>query len=296
MSAQENILPIEGAGRGVQGQSVCLGGILAEQGKLGPADIKRVLALQQAKGLRFGQAALRLRLITADDLRRAIAKQYDLPHLLPDNPRVSKELVVAYEPFHRCGEEIRALRTQLLHRWVSSGTQRRMLAIVSVEEGDGRSYVAANLAVAFSQLGERTLLIDTDLRKPRQHRIFDVADRVGVSAVLAGRANGQAVVPIPELGPLSVLPAGQCPPNPLELLSRDAFALLLDAFHTEFDVILFDTPPAKLYADAHSVAFRAGSALVLARKDHTPLAGTSRLTAELSDAGATVMGTAFNAF
>ena len=296
MKAQDNVLPIEGTGRDVERREGCLGDILAQEGKLSSGDIKRVLALQQTKGLRFGQAALRLRLITADDLRRAIAKQYDLPHLLPGNPRVSKELMIAYEPFHPCSEEIRALRTQLLLRWSNAGFRRRMLAIVSVERGDGRSYVAANLAVAFSQLGERTLLIDADLRRPRQHRIFDVADRIGLSAVLAGRANHAAVVPVPELGTLSVLPAGECPPNPLELLSRDALTILLSKLEAEFDVVLFDTPAAKLCADAHSVAFQAGSVLVLGRKDHTPLVDTTRLMAGLSDMGAHVMGTAFNAF
>jgi receptor protein-tyrosine kinase len=156
--------------------------------------------------------------------------------------------------------------------------------------------VAANLAVAFSQLGERTLLIDADLRNPRQHRIFNVPDRVGLSAVLSGRADPGAVVPVPEFGALSLLPAGACPPNPQELLLRPALAVLLDEFRTEFDVILFDTPPAKLYADAQSLAFRAGSAMVLARKDRTGFADTATVIRELSNSGARVIGTVFNAF
>jgi hypothetical protein len=159
MRAYGTVLPLEGAGRGTVHQDRRIGTILAQEGKLDLADIKRVLELQQAEGLRFGEATLRLDLITADDLRRAIAKQYDLPHLLPDNARVSRELVVAYQPFHPCAEEMRALRMQLLIRWSNGGMQRRAIAIVSPGAAEGRSYLVANLAVAFSQLGERTLLI-----------------------------------------------------------------------------------------------------------------------------------------
>src|SRR6266581_4243809 len=296
MNAQENVLPIEGSSRVIARQDGKLGGILVEVGKLAPGDIERVLELQRVEGGRFGEAAQRLGLITEDDLRCAVAKQYDLPHLLPGNETISSELVVAYEPFHPRAEELRALRTQLLIRWSTAGLRQRVLAVVSPGAGEGRSYVAANLAVVFSQLGERTLLIDADLRTPRQHRIFNVPDRVGLSAVLSGRADRGAVVPIPECGTLSLLPAGACPPNPQELLLRPAFATLLEELRAEFDVILFDTPPAKFYADAQSLAFRAGSAMVLARKDHTRFADTTRVIRELNDTGARIVGTVFNAF
>jgi len=296
MEAQENVVPIEGTGRVIARQDGRLGGILAEEGKLGAGDIERVLELQRVAGLRFGEAALRLGLIAADDLRCAVAKQYGFPYLPSGDGGISSELVVAYEPFHPRAEELRALRTQLLIRWSNAGIRRRMLAIVSPGSGEGRSYVAANLAVVFSQLGERTLLIDADLRAPRQHRIFNVPDRIGLSAVLSGRADRGAVVPIPECGTLSLLPAGALPPNPQELLLRPAFAALLQELGSELDLIIFDTPPAKLYADAQSLAFRAGSAIVLARKDHTRLADTTSVIRELNDTGARIVGTVFNAF
>jgi chain length determinant protein tyrosine kinase EpsG len=234
-------------------------------------------------------------MIKVDDLHRAIAKQYDLPHLLPGNDSISDELVIAQDPFNPRAEEFRGLRTQLLIRWSKAGVKRRVLAIVSPGSGEGRSYVAANLAVAFSQLGERTLLIDADLRKPRQHLIFNVSDRIGLSAVLSGRADRSAVAPIPEFGALSLLPAGARPPNPQELLSGLGLAVLLHELRTEFDVILLDTAPAQPYADAQAVAFRAGSALVVARKDGTRLADTKGVIRELGDMGAQIVGTVFNA-
>src|SRR5229473_7098426 len=296
VKAHENVLPIEATGRVVAIHDRRIGSILAEEGKLGARDIERIMELQQLEGLRFGEAALRLGLISAADLRWAIAKQYDLPHLLPGNESISRELVVAHEPFHPRAEELRALRTQLLIRWSNAEVRQRVLAIVSPGSGEGRSYVAANLAVAFSQLGERALLIDADLRTPRLHRIFNVPDRIGLSAVLSGRADRGAVVPVSEFGSLSLLPAGACPPNPQELLLRPSFTALLDELRIDFDVILFDTPPAKLYADAQSLAFRAGSVMMLARKDHTRLADATSVIRGLSDTGARIVGTVFNAF
>jgi len=295
MNPKENVLPIEGSGRLVLHQDGRLGSILVESGKIDVTDIEPILEVQRARGVRFGEAALCLRLISRDDLRGAVARQYGLPHLLPGAEEISPELVGAYEPFHPRAEEMRALRTQLLIRWANTQVRHRMLAVVSPGSGEGRSYVAANLAVAFAQLGERTLLIDADLRAPRQHRIFNVADRIGLSAVLSGRGDRGAVVPLPQFGTLSLLPAGACPPNPQELLLRPVFAALLSELRNEFDVILFDTPPASLYADAQSLAFRAGSAIVLARKDHTSVADTASTIRVLTDTGTRVVGTVFNA-
>jgi chain length determinant protein tyrosine kinase EpsG len=296
MATQENIRPIEGSGRVVASHDRSIGGILVQAGKLNPEDVERVMEMQQAQGLRFGEAALRLGLITADDLECAVAKQYDFPYLLPGNAPVSNELVVAYRPFHARAEELRGLRTQLLIRWSNTDTRHRMLSIVSPGRSEGRSYVVANLAVAFAQLGERTLLIDADLRRPRQHRIFDVPDRIGLSALLSGRADHTAILPVPRFGTLSILPAGAVPPNPQELLSSPALSIFLQWARTEFDIILFDTPPARHYADAHSVAVRSGSVVVLARKDRTRVNDTNDVIRELSDTGARIIGTVFNAF
>jgi protein-tyrosine kinase len=294
--SQENVLPIEGSSRVIARQDRRVGAILAEQGKLGPEDVERVLQLQQRQGSSFGEAALRVGLITKEDLQSALAAQYDFPHLLPGAGGISTEVVVAYEPLHPRAEELRSLRAELLIRWSKAEVRQRVLAIVSPGRGEGRSYVAANLAVLFSQLGERTLLIDADLRAPRQQRIFDIPDTIGLSAVLSGRADRSAVVPIPNFSRLSVLPAGAHPPNPQELLSRHVLGDLLQQLRTEFDVILLDTPPAKLYADARIVAFRAGSAMVLARKGHTRLADTTGVIREFDNTGARIVGTVLNAF
>lgn len=296
MNAPETVVTLDTAGNVIHQSERAIGSILVGEGKLESGDIEKIIEVQRDKGLRFGEAALRLGLINERDLHYAVAKQYDLPRLLADADGATSEVVVAHAPFNPRAEEIRSLRTQLLIRWANAGLNRNVLAIVSPGSGEGRSYVAANLAAAFAQLGERTLLIDADLRRPRLHRIFEVSDSVGLTAVLSGRAGLNAAVPVSEFGRLSLLPAGALPPNPQELLSRLALSNFLNEARAVYDVILMDTPPAKFYGDAQIVSFRAGSVMVLARKDHTRMTDTDSVIEGMQNAGTRVIGTVFNTF
>jgi receptor protein-tyrosine kinase len=292
----DNVLPIENAARPLAGTGRQIGTILMDEGKLTEPEAEQVLKRQRELGWRFGEAAIELNFITDADLRQALAKQYDFPYLVSGPEGVSKELIAAWDPFHPAVEELRSVRTQLLIRWYDPGAGRRTLAIASPSAREGRSYVAANLAVVFSQLGQRTLLVDADFRAPRQQSIFNIPDRFGLSSVLSGRADLDAAVPVSGLAGLSVLAAGPVPPNPLELLSRGSFAALLARAQQEFDFILIDTPPATEYADAQSIAFRAGDALLLSRKDETRMAATEAAVREITDAGARIVGTLINAY
>ena len=295
----DHVLPIEGASRAGEGAPRSgrhIGAILMDEGKLTPSDAEQVLKRQRELGWRFGEAAIELNLITDTDLREALAKQYEFPYLVAGPDGVSKELVAAWDPFHPVVEELRAVRTQLLIRWFNPSAGRRTLAIASPGPREGRSFIAANLAVSFSQLGQRTLLIDADFRAPRQQAIFNIADRFGLSSVLSGRADLSVALPVAGLTGLAVLPAGPVPPNPLELLSRASFAALLGKAQAEYDVILIDTPAAAEYADAQSVAFRAGDVLLVSRRDHTRVDETERAVKEISDASARIVGTLMNAF
>ncbi|HEV2227947.1 MAG TPA: polysaccharide biosynthesis tyrosine autokinase [Steroidobacteraceae bacterium] len=295
MSARTKAQPLEGTPYEALGHELRIGSILAAAGKLDSARIGEVLRLQQTRhGLRFGEAAISLGLITREDLHLALARQYDFPCQRLNGSTVSPDLIVFRDAPHPSVERLKALRTRLLIRWSSPGSEPRALAIVSPGSCEGRSYLAANLAVLFAQLGMRTLLIDADLRAPRQCRIFDIADRGGLSAVLSGRAAGE--VPLPGFGPLAVMPAGALPPNPQELLLRPALATYLELARAQYDVVLIDTPPAGDSADAHSVAFSAGSALVLARTHHTRLDDAAVLARDLTDAGALVLGAVLTTF
>jgi receptor protein-tyrosine kinase len=293
VKSSDNVLPIEGSSRPGGRQ---IGAILMSDGKLTPSDAEQVLKRQRELGWRFGEAAIELNLITDTDLREALAKQYEFPYLVGGPEGVAKELIAAWDPFHPVVEELRTVRTQLLIRWFNPQAGRRTLVIASPGAREGRSFVAANLAVVFSQVGHRTLLIDADFRAPRQQSIFNIADRFGLSSVLSGRADLSAAVPVAGITGLAVLPCGPVPPNPLELLSRGSFAALLTKAQDEYDVVLIDTPPAGDYADAQCVAFRGGDVLLVSRRDHTRVDDTERAVRELSDASARIVGSLMNAF
>jgi protein-tyrosine kinase len=201
-------------------------------------------------------------------------------------------LVAAYRPFSKQVEELRALRTQLLLRWFTP--DRKLLAIVSAMNGEGRSYLAANLAIVFSQLGERTLLIDADMRNGRQHELFKLPNQYGVSALLSGRVNGAASERVVHFTNLSVLSCGATPPNPLELASRPEFRDLLANESRNFDVVLIDTPAADGGSDAQAIAARTGGALVVARENRSRIEALGRLVTLIQSTHVEVVGCVFN--
>jgi capsular exopolysaccharide synthesis family protein len=150
------------------------------------------------------------------------------------------------------------------------------------------------MAVVFSQLGERTLLIDADIRNPRQHVLFNLQNRAGLSTILAGRAELDIVERITPLLTLSVLPAGPIPPNPQELLNRPAFRTLLAQLDKDYDIIILDTPAAEGSADAQTIASRDCGALIVARKDYTPVSAVKALFERLAGASSALVGAVIN--
>ena len=273
-----------------------IGAILIDAGRLKPEDAERILRLHREEGLRFGAAALHLGLLTKADIDFAMARQFDYPYLLHGESAISEDLVAAYAPFSPQVEALRALRTQLMLRWFDSDPAHKALTVVSAERDEGRSFIAANLAVVFSQLGEHTLLIDADMRHPCQHLLFNCNNRAGLSSLLSGRGGPESIQRIPALLDLWVLPAGAAPPNPAELLARPSFARFLQQLAAKFEVIILDSPAAAESADAQTVAVHAGSALIIARRNTTHISRMRGVADGLADAKATVVGTVLNDF
>ena len=268
-----------------------IGAILIDAGRLTPADAERILQYQQQTELRFGEAGVELGLITEADILYALSLQFDYPFIQPGGIKpISTEVVAAYKPFSAEGERLRALRSQLQLRWFDEAGRRTALAIVSDSRQEGRSNLAANLAVTFAQLGQRTLLIDGDLRAPRQHKLFKVENQVGLSSLLAGRMQDQVVTFVHGIPGLAVLPAGPTPPNPAELLSRPAFARILEQSKSSFDVVLVDTPAFESGADAALLARAVGAGLAIARTNYTRTNAFERVVGSLGDTGVFMVG------
>jgi len=272
-----------------------IGAILIDSGRLSPDAAERILKLQKARGLRFGDAAIELGLLSEADIQQALSRQYDYPYLMPGDTSVSEEVIAAFKPFSPVVEQLRALRSQLMLRWFDGEAGHKTLAVVSPGRGEGRSFTAANLAVVFSQLGERTLLIDADLRNPSQHKLFRLPNRLGLSSLLAGRAElADTVTRIPGLIDLSVMAAGATPPNPQELLARPNFNALIATAQGQYDIVIVDTPAGAETADHQSIAARARGAVVVARKDISLAPQVQALVGSLQQAGVVVVGAVLN--
>jgi len=277
-------------------RSRAIGGILVEKGRLHADDVQRIEAFARANRMRFGDAAVKLSLLTEADVDMAVAQQFNYPILARGGDGgVGAEVVAAYQPQSLRVEPLRALRSQLMLRWLEPGaTGAKVLTVVSAERGDGRSWLAANLATVLAQNGERTLLIDADMRHPHQHELFNIGNELGLSALLTGRAGREIVRRIHPQLRLFVLPAGSMPPNPQELLGRVVFDAILERFAEQYSVVIIDTPAAGEAADAQILSSRAGAALMVVRRNHTRHALLTAAMQNFRETGVNVIGSVIN--
>jgi protein-tyrosine kinase len=275
------------------GDRLPLGELLCSLGKLSQLDIARIMVVQREKNLRFGEAAQGLGLVTREDVERALARQFDFPYADPAECELSPLLVTACEPFGPAAEAIRALRAQLSLRWFQD--RHKALAVFSPRGSSGSSVVAANLAIAFAQLGERTLLIDANLRRPKLHTLFKVAAAEGLSRLLGGRCHLQEAVSSPApFALLSVLTAGAAPPNPSELLSSLHFSYLIETAPAAFDVVIVDAPPILECPDAQIVASRTGGCLMVTRRHRTSIEDIELAKGQIEPTRAQIVGVVVN--
>jgi chain length determinant protein tyrosine kinase EpsG len=270
-----------------------IGALIREVCELSDQQIDDIAAYQRKNGVRFGEAAVALRLASRQEVLEALSRQFEYTPGFAGR-ELSRELVAAADPFSDQAEAFRELRSRLLLEVMTPGAPRAF-AVVSPDSGDGKTYTAANLAIAFSQLAERTLLVDGDIRTPRQHRLFEVPYATGLSSVLARRAQAaDTVQAVPGLSNLYVMPAGPVPPNPLELLQRPGLDALMRELLEKYEHVVVDTPAATRGADPRVIAARAGAALVVARRGHSRMAALEKLLAALGRAQTPVAGVVMN--
>jgi chain length determinant protein tyrosine kinase EpsG len=232
--------------------------------------------------------------VTEIDALHRRAHEFNYAYLQPGEDGLSEKLVAAYQPFTPHAEAIRSLRSQLTLRWLDQ--EHKQLALVGLDSGEYCSFLVANLAIVFSQLGQRTVLVDANLRNPRQHQLFNLGEQQGLSDLLAGKVGMEAIVKIPSFANLYFLPAGTLPPNPQELLGGTAFKRLMRELAKSYDVTLLDTPDGLLYADTQNIAAAAGSALMVVEKDRTRLSDALALQSQITHSKAQVIGVVLNEF
>jgi protein-tyrosine kinase len=255
--------------------------------------LERILRYQREHKLKFGEAAIALGFLNREDVIWALSQQFQYPYSSEPTSNINPELVVATQPFSDNAELFRDVRSQLM---LNAPTTKRALAIVSQDRGDGKSIFAANLAVAFSQLGAKTLLIDADLRAPRQQELLRCQPASGgLSSVLSGRSSVTVVRPMDAFPTLYFLPVGIIPPNPLELLQKPALGILLNDVINRFDHVIVDTPAATHGYDSRVIAATCGSALIVGRPNVTRLADLEQLHRTISK-NCQVMGVVLNQY
>jgi protein-tyrosine kinase len=267
-----------------------IGHILVSAGRLTPEAAEQIHRKQSDNNILFGETGVALGLISREDLEYAIARQFEYSVLKKGDSAISEDLVSAYDPFGAKAEAFRELRTHLLLRWIETEPRSKTLSVLSTQRGEGRSYVASNLAVSFSQLGLKTLLLDADLRHSRLHHLFGVSGRRGLSSILQGKGDPGFIVQIPDIRNLSVLPAGPHAPNPQELLSQVRFPELLNELAGHFDLVIVDTPAALLYSDAMAISTRTSAAIAVARQGHSRVEHLRQLKESMSRAGGNLLG------
>jgi len=274
-----------------------IGDIIADTRNLSVEQVEKIVAHQKQTGARFGEAAIALGFASSDDVLFALAQQYHYPLAAEDQRKLSPELVTLNQPFSAQSEAFRALRSQIIMRVLNDDdSERRSLAVVSPDNGDGKTFFAANLAVTLAQLGGRTLLVDADMRSPRLHEVFGLTNATGLSGILSGRAENQVVQQVPTVPNLFLLPVGATPPNPVELVERPAFGLLVRELAGKFDHVVVDTPAGALGSDAAVIASKCGAAVVIARKNSSRVEALQQLVSLLSDGRTKLAGVVINEY
>ena len=260
-----------------------------------------LVGLLLAVGLAFLRDRTDRRLRGREDL----AERLDRP-VLATVPRLSRwrregrlrwrrrhrhNLVTLEETESPAAEAYRSLRARVTG--LSSQREIRSVMVVSAGVGEGKSTTAANLAVVLAETGREVVLVSADLRRPRVHQFFGLANREGLSDLLT-RAGEAPVEPQPVAPNLWLLLSGPLPRHPSALMDSDAMRSLLARLQDRFDLVVLDCPPALVVADALALAPLVDAVLVLGDARSSDREAISRLREELEQVGATVVGAVLN--
>lgn len=205
-----------------------------------------------------------------------------------DSKASERPLIVQVDPRSPRAESFRTLRTNL--QFLDLGTGSRTFVMTSSVQSEGKSTTVANLAIALDSAGFRVILIDADLRRPRVAEYMDVDTNAGLTDVLIGRAELEDVAQPWGRGNLVVLPAGQIPPNPSELLGSRAMQELIERLEKEFDYVLFDAPPLLPVTDAAILSKKASGAIVAVASGKTHKGQFAAAVSALENVGAPIAG------
>ena len=192
----------------------------------------------------------------------------------------------------RPSEAYRTARTSLCFSALSGN--RRVIQVTSPAAGDGKSTFAINLAVCLAQSGKRTIIVESDFRRPKVHKLTGVNNETGIVNVLRGDVELADAIVDTEVPGLSALPCGHRPRNPSELLTMLEYDRLLNVLREKFDYVILDTPPVLVVNDPCSVASRADAVLLCVRLSRHTRDFGGRALEQLVEVGGVIAGIVIN--
>ena len=206
------------------------------------------------------------------------------------NERVG--LVTMANPRSASSEAYRKLRTNIQFSSIDSQIQTIMIA--SASSGEGKTTTIGNLAVTYAQEGKKVLLMDTDLRKPAVHLMFNVPNHVGLTSVLSSQYQVAEVLRETGVEGLHVLSSGPIPPNPSEMIGSRKMTALLEGLKEEYDVILFDTPPVLTVTDALIISSLCDGVILVVNAGKVKKDLVKKAKAHLEHVNARILGAVLN--
>ncbi len=257
-----------------------------------------ILALILGLALGIGLAFIRERMDERIGGREGLEGALDAPVLavIPHVPnwRNKKEtrVVTLSAPDSPASEAYRAARTNLMY--LAQEGNLSVIAVTGPGQGEGKTTTTVNLAVALAQAGRHVVAVSCDLRKPRLHRFFRLGNEVGLSTVLYGQVGLTEALKPTEVEGLSIIASGPIPHNPGELLGAERIGSVLDELRMKFDLVLLDTPPALMVADAIALAPHTDGVLVVANASKTARAAVSQLRHQFERMGGRILGGVLN--
>jgi capsular exopolysaccharide synthesis family protein len=207
---------------------------------------------------------------------------------------VDTHLVTASFPFSSIAESYRQMRTNL--QFAKVGTPMRTLLLTSATAGEGKSTTAANLSVAFAQTGKKTLLVDADLRQPALHTMFKLDPGVGLTEYLTGKAPLKDIVRKTSVENLDLVPSGDIPPNPAEVLGSDEMREFVTAMLKTYEMVLFDTSPVLAVTDPAVISTMIDGSVIVVSAGSTRMQDLDQAVELIEGVGGKVAGVVLNNF
>ena len=218
--------------------------------------------------------------------RRATARQ-----ALENGSKHSTELVATGGQYSALSESYRSLRTALLLS--RAGSHPKVTLITSALPREGKTNVAINTAIVLAHTGAKVLLVDADLRKPRCHKVLAIKNHFGLTEMLTGSANEEAITKT-SIDNLSLLSSGTIPPSPTELLGSTRMREILDSLSQLYDYIIVDSPPVMVVSDAIVLSVIADGVILVAEGGKTPKQDARAAIFRLRQANARIFGFVLN--